>query len=47
LWRWLRDHGRRPELVSTPGATWDALEAEHELEHELIRWYAAHRSASR
>jgi hypothetical protein len=43
LWRWLRDSGRLTDPRTTPGATWDALAAENELEHELIRWYAAHR----
>jgi hypothetical protein len=41
LWAWLQTSARYPQLVSTPAATWDALEAAGELERELMRSYAA------
>jgi hypothetical protein len=46
LWEWLHTTGRArryPQLVSTPAATWNALAAARELEHELMRWYAVQR----
>ena len=47
LWRWMRESGRldRYGLPATASASeaWDALEAEHEVERELMRWYARER----
>jgi hypothetical protein len=45
LWDWMVVSGR-VRRHETPAGNWDALAAEHELEPELMRWYAAQRVAA-